>query len=47
MSNYDALITCYRSGQISEKCFLEHMSSDKIFAEYAKKVFSAHNSAKG
>lgn len=47
MSNYDALITCYRSGQISEKCFLEHMSSDKIFAEYAKKVFSVNNRAKG
>jgi hypothetical protein len=36
MSKYDALLACYRSGQMSEAQFQEHMRDDPAFADYVR-----------
>ncbi len=35
MNNYEALLACYRSGQISPRQWREHMK-DEVFAAWVK-----------
>lgn len=37
MTQYEALLACYRSGQMSDRQMQEHMRDDPAFAEYVKK----------
>lgn len=37
MKQYEALLACYRSGQMSVRQMQEHMRDDPAFAEYVKK----------
>ncbi len=37
MSRYQALLACFRSGQMSEAQLQEHMRADAVFAAYVKK----------
>lgn len=36
MTRFDALIACYRSGQISESAWQEHLR-DEVFAAYVRR----------
>lgn len=38
MSRFEALLTCYRTGQMSEAQLQEHMREDAVFAAYVKKA---------
>lgn len=38
MSAYQALLACFRSGQMTEAQLQEHMREDAAFAEYVKKA---------
>ena len=37
MSRFEALLTCYRTGQMSEAQLQEHMRDDAVFAAYVRK----------
>lgn len=37
MSRFEALLACYRSGQMSEEQLLEHMRADELFAAYVRR----------
>lgn len=37
MEQYEALLACYRSGQMSAAQMQEHMRDDAVFAAYVKK----------
>ena len=37
MSNYQALLACFRSGQMSEAQLQEHMRLDAVFAAYVRR----------
>jgi len=36
MLNYEALLACYQSGQMSEAQFQAHMRDDPAFADYVR-----------
>jgi hypothetical protein len=36
MSKYDALLACYRSGQMTEAQLQAHMRDDPAFADYVR-----------
>lgn len=36
MTQYDMLLACFRSGQMSEAEMIEHMRNDEAFASYVK-----------
>ena len=36
MNSYDALLACYRSGQMTERQLQEHMRDDPAFADYVR-----------
>lgn len=38
MHNYETLLACYRSGQMSEAQMHGHMRDDAVFAAYVKKA---------
>lgn len=38
MKQYEALLACYRSGQMSARQMQEHMRDDPAFAAYVKKA---------
>lgn len=40
MPQYEALLACYRSGQISARQMQEHLRDDPAFAEYVKKAMN-------
>jgi hypothetical protein len=37
MSRFAALLACYRSGQISEKQWVEHLASDELLRRWIRK----------
>lgn len=37
MSNYDALLQCYRSGQMSEAQWQQHLHDDEVFRKWVEK----------
>lgn len=37
MSRFDLLLTCFRSGQMSEAQLQEHMRADAVFAAYVRR----------
>lgn len=36
MNSYDALLACYRSGQMTERQLQKHMRDDPAFADYVR-----------